>query len=108
MVWDVLQQLKRANSIRAMQSLESNTFEEKTLRERLAKLTGGVAIIRVGGASEAEMKERKDRADDAVNALGAANEGFSRVGDKHIHALRFLVMAERKSAVSRHEFYDVP
>ena len=84
---------KRANSIRAMQSLESNTpFEEMTLRERLAKLTGGVAIIRVGGASEAEMKERKDRADDAVNALrAAANEGvLPGGGSAYIHASRVL------------------
>ena len=84
---------KRANSIRAMQSLENNTpFQEKTLRERLAKLTGGVAIIRVGGASEAEMKERKDRADDAVNALrAAANEGvLPGGGSAYIHASRVL------------------
>ena len=54
---------RRAASIRAEQGLEGNTpFQEKTLCERLAKLTGGVAVVRVGGGSEAEISERRDRA----------------------------------------------
>jgi len=44
------------------------------LQERLAKLAGGVAIIRVGGATEIEVKERKDRVDDAMHATRAAVE----------------------------------
>ena len=64
---------RRADSIRAEQGLEGNTpFQEKTLRERLAKLTGGVAVVRVGGVSEPEISERRDRADDAASAVRAA------------------------------------
>ena len=48
--------------------------ENTTLQERLAKLAGGVAVIRVGGATEVEVKERKDRVDDAMHATRAAVE----------------------------------
>jgi chaperonin GroEL len=48
-------------------------YKEK-LQERLAKLAGGVAVIRVGGATEVEVKERKDRVDDAMHATRAAVE----------------------------------
>jgi len=59
----------------------ANTFRSRTsdydrekLQERLAKLAGGVAVIRVGGATEVEVKERKDRVDDAMHATRAAVE----------------------------------
>jgi len=58
------------------QQIEDTTsdYDREKLQERLAKLAGGVAVIRVGGATEAEVKERKDRVDDAVHATKAAIE----------------------------------
>jgi len=58
------------------QQIESTTsdYDKEKLQERLAKLAGGVAVIRVGGATEVEVKERKDRVDDAVHATKAAKE----------------------------------
>jgi len=57
-------------------SIEGTTsdYEKEKLQERLAKLSGGVAIIKVGGASEVEVNEKKDRVDDALNATRAAVE----------------------------------
>ncbi len=84
---------RRADSIRAEQGLEGNTpFQEKTLRERLAKLTGGVAVVRVGGASEVEINERRDRADDAASAVrAAAIDGILPGGGAaYFHACRVL------------------
>jgi chaperonin GroEL len=52
----------------------TSDYDKEKLQERLAKLAGGVAIIRVGGATEVEVKERKDRVDDALNATRAAVE----------------------------------
>merc|ERR1711916_336928 len=49
-------------------------YDKEKLQERLAKLAGGVAVIKVGGATEVEVKERKDRVDDALNATRAAVE----------------------------------
>ena len=58
------------------QQIEDTTsdYDREKLQERLAKLAGGVAVIRVGGATEVEVKERKDRVDDAVHATKAAVE----------------------------------
>ena len=58
------------------QQIEETTsdYDREKLQERLAKLAGGVAVIRVGGATEVEVKERKDRVDDALNATRAAVE----------------------------------
>jgi chaperonin GroEL len=58
------------------QQIEDTTsdYDREKLQERLAKLSGGVAVIRVGGATEVEVKERKDRVDDALNATRAAVE----------------------------------
>ncbi|MCP5431917.1 MAG: chaperonin GroEL [Alphaproteobacteria bacterium] len=58
------------------QQIEETTsdYDKEKLQERLAKLAGGVAVIRVGGATEVEVKERKDRVDDALNATRAAVE----------------------------------
>jgi len=52
----------------------TSDYDKEKLQERLAKLAGGVAIIKVGGATEVEVKERKDRVDDALNATRAAVE----------------------------------
>ena len=61
--------------------------DKEKLQERLAKLAGGVAVIRVGGATEVEVKERKDRVDDALNATKAAVEEGIRPGGGNCPAL---------------------
>jgi chaperonin GroEL len=66
--------LGRCNQIRAQVEETSSDYDREKLQERLAKLAGGVAVIRVGGASEMEVKERKDRVDDALHATRAAVE----------------------------------
>ncbi len=62
----------RVSQIRAQIEETTSDYDKEKLQERLAKLAGGVAVIRVGGASEVEVKERKDRVDDALNATRAA------------------------------------
>lgn len=62
----------RIAQIRAQLEEASSDYDRQKLEERLAALSGGVAVIRVGGTSESEVKERKDRVDDAVNAVRAA------------------------------------
>jgi chaperonin GroEL len=64
----------RVAQIRAQIEETTSDYDREKLQERLAKLAGGVAIIRVGGASEVEVKERKDRVDDAMHATRAAVE----------------------------------
>jgi chaperonin GroEL len=64
----------RCNQIRAQMEETSSDYDKEKLQERLAKLAGGVAVIRVGGATEVEVKERKDRVDDAMHATRAAIE----------------------------------
>ncbi len=62
----------RCNQIRAQIEESSSDYDREKLQERLAKLAGGVAVIRVGGATEIEVKERKDRVEDAMYATRAA------------------------------------
>jgi len=64
----------RVNQIRAQVEETTSDYDREKLQERLAKLAGGVAVIKVGGATEVEVKERKDRVDDALNATRAAVE----------------------------------
>jgi len=64
----------RINQIKAQVEATTSDYDREKLQERLAKLAGGVAVIYVGAASEVEMKERKDRFDDALNATRAAIE----------------------------------
>lgn len=64
----------RANQIRAQIEKTTSDYDKEKLQERLAKLAGGVAVIYVGAASEVEMKEKKDRFDDALHATRAALE----------------------------------
>ncbi|MEK6643664.1 MAG: chaperonin GroEL [Planctomycetota bacterium] len=64
----------RADQIRAQIEKCTSDYDKEKLQERLAKLTGGVAVIRVGGATEIEVKERKDLVDDAFHATKAAME----------------------------------
>ena len=64
----------RCNQIRAQVEETTSDYDKEKLQERLAKLAGGVAVIKVGGATEIEVKERKDRVDDAMHATRAAVE----------------------------------
>jgi len=64
----------RCTQLRAQIEETTSDYDKEKLQERLAKLAGGVAIIRVGGSSEVEVKERKDRVDDAMHATRAAVE----------------------------------
>jgi len=64
----------RVAQIKAQIEETSSDYDREKLQERLAKLAGGVAVIRVGGATEVEVKERKDRVDDAMHATRAAVE----------------------------------
>ena len=64
----------RINQIKAQIEDTTSDYDKEKLQERLAKLAGGVAIIKVGGATEIEVKERKDRVDDALHATRAAVE----------------------------------
>jgi chaperonin GroEL len=64
----------RCGQIRAQIEETTSDYDREKLQERLAKLAGGVAVIKVGGASEVAVKERKDRVDDALNATRAAVE----------------------------------
>jgi chaperonin GroEL len=64
----------RVSQIKAQIEETTSDYDKEKLQERLAKLAGGVAVIRVGGATEIEVKEKKDRVDDALNATKAAVE----------------------------------
>ena len=64
----------RVSQIRAQIETTTSDYDREKLQERVAKLAGGVAVIRIGGATEVEVKERKDRVDDALHATRAAVE----------------------------------
>jgi chaperonin GroEL len=64
----------RCNQIREQIETTTSDYDKEKLQERLAKLAGGIAVIRVGGATEVEVKERKDRVEDALHATRAAVE----------------------------------
>jgi chaperonin GroEL len=64
----------RCEAIRKQIDITTSDYDREKLQERLAKLAGGVAVIKVGGATEVEVKERKDRVDDALHATRAAVE----------------------------------
>ena len=71
----------RISQIKAQIAETTSDYDREKLQERLAKLAGGVAVIRVGGSTEVEVKEKKDRVDDALNATRAAvEEGVSPGG----------------------------
>jgi len=66
--------LARVNQIKAQMESTTSEYDKEKLQERLAKLSGGVAVLYVGAATEVEMKEKKDRVDDALHATRAAVE----------------------------------
>ncbi|WP_428375803.1 chaperonin GroEL [Lichenicoccus sp.] len=84
----------RCNQIRAQVEETTSDYDREKLQERLAKLAGGVAVIRVGGSTEVEVKERKDRVDDALHATRAAvQEGIVPGGGTAL-ARASLVLAQ--------------
>ncbi len=82
----------RVEQIRGQIEETSSDYDREKLQERLAKLAGGVAVIRVGGMTEVEVKERKDRVDDALNATRAAVQEGVVVGGgvALVHAAKSL------------------
>jgi chaperonin GroEL len=82
----------RCNQIRSQVEETTSDYDREKLQERLAKLAGGVAVIKVGGATEVEVKERKDRVDDALHATRAAvEEGIvAGGGSALLYAIRSL------------------
>jgi chaperonin GroEL len=87
----------RCNQIRAQVEETTSDYDREKLQERLAKLAGGVAVIRVGGATEVEVKERKDRVDDALHATRAAVEEGIVPGGGVALARASLVLAKLKA-----------
>ena len=86
----------RCNQIRAQIEETTSDYDREKLQERLAKLAGGVAVIRVGGGSEVEVKERKDRVDDALHATRAAVEEGIVPGGGVALARASLILAKLK------------
>jgi len=87
----------RCGQIRAQIEETTSDYDREKLQERLAKLAGGVAVIRVGGASEVEVKERKDRVDDALHATRAAVEEGVVAGGGVPLARASLVLSKRRA-----------
>ena len=87
----------RCGQIRAQIEETTSDYDREKLQERLAKLAGGVAVIRVGGATEVEVKERKDRVDDAMHATRAAVEEGIVPGGGVALARASLVLAKLKA-----------
>jgi len=87
----------RCNQIRAQVEETTSDYDREKLQERLAKLAGGVAVIRVGGATEVEVKERKDRVDDAMHATRAAVEEGIVPGGGVALARASLILAKLKA-----------
>lgn len=90
---------ERCDLIRASVETTKSDYEREKLQERLAKLAGGVAVIKVGGASEVEVNEKKDRVVDALNATRAAvEEGIVPGGGKAL-----LYCSTKLAAVAQHK-----
>src|SRR5476649_797449 len=87
----------RCGQIRAQIEETTSDYDREKLQERLAKLAGGVAVIRVGGSTEVEVKERKDRVDDALHATRAAVEEGIVPGGGVALARSSLVLAKLKA-----------
>jgi chaperonin GroEL len=88
----------RCAQIRAQAEETTSDYDREKLQERLAKLAGGVAVLRVGGATEVEVKERKDRVEDAMNATRAAVEEGIVIGGGTALLNAAKVLAKLESA----------
>ncbi|MCP4834323.1 MAG: chaperonin GroEL [Phycisphaera sp.] len=99
----------RASQIKAQYERSTSDYDREKLQERLAKLTGGVAILSVGGATELEMKERRDRVDDALAATrAAAKEGYVPGGGvAFLRAIDAVVESRRKGKGDERFGYDI-
>ncbi|MCA6115933.1 chaperonin GroEL [Bradyrhizobium sp. WSM 1738] len=96
----------RVAQIKAEIEETTSDYDREKLQERLAKLAGGVAVIRVGGATEVEVRERKDRVDDALHATRAAvEEGILPGGG--VPLLRAVKALDRLKAANEDERYGV-
>ena len=92
----------RVNQIKAQMETTTSDYDREKLQERLAKLAGGVAVLYVGAASEVEMKEKKDRVDDALHATRAAvEEGIVAGGG--VALVRAIASLENLSGTNQDE-----
>ena len=85
----------RVQQIKAQIEETTSDYDKEKLQERLAKLAGGVAVIRVGGATEMEVKEKKDRVEDALNATRAAVQDTNNVANCGTHARSYECTNQR-------------
>lgn len=99
----------RVAQIRNQYDRSTSDYDREKLQERLAKLTGGVAILSVGGATEVEMKERKDRVDDALAATrAAAKEGYVPGGGvSFLRAIDAVLEGRRKAKGDEKYGFDI-
>jgi chaperonin GroEL len=99
----------RADQIRRQIETTTSDYDREKLQERLAKLTGGVAVIRAGAATETEMKERKDLIDDALHATkAAAEEGIVPGGGvAFLRAIDAVESAKRQGKADEKIGYDI-
>lgn len=99
----------RVNQIRTQKENATSDYDREKLEERLAKLIGGVAMINVGAATETEMKERKDRVEDALNATrAAAKEGYVPGGGvAYIRCIDTVKEARRKAKGDEKLGFDI-
>ncbi len=99
----------RAAQIKTLHEKSTSDYDREKLMERLAKLTGGVAVISVGAATETALKEKKDRVDDAIHATrAAAKEGFVAGGGVAFVRAAAAVESARKGAKGDEKFgFDI-
>ena len=99
----------RIGQIQAAYDRSTSDYDKEKLQERMAKLGGGVAIVNVGGATEVEMKERKDRVDDALHATrAAAKEGYVPGGGvSFLRAIEAVQAARSKAKGDERYGFDI-
>jgi chaperonin GroEL len=99
----------RIGQIQAAHDRSTSDYDKEKLQERMAKLGGGVAIVNVGGATEIEMKERKDRVDDALHATrAAAKEGYVPGGGvSFLRAIAAVEAARSKAKGDERYGFDI-
>ena len=99
----------RIGQIQAAHDRSTSDYDKEKLQERMAKLGGGVAIVNVGGATEIEMKERKDRVDDALHATrAAAKEGYVPGGGvSFLRAIEAVQAARSKAKGDERYGFDI-
>ncbi len=96
---------ERINQIKATIKTVSSDYDKEKLQERLAKLTGGVAVVKVGAPTEVEMKEVKDRLDDAIQATKAALDGGIVAGGGVAYANAVIALEAKNLSFDGDEIY---